>query len=284
MNSKTPYRSDRNINLYHTESLEWLTQREEKSVDLIFLDPPYFLTDDKNNRAFKGDWDLSNGVKQDFKFHNDIITQCRRVLKDDGVIWITGTHHNIFDCGFSLRLNNFKIINLISWYKPSKRFTDLKNNLAFDFESVIFARKNKDVRHYLNWSFLTKSRDKFHVDGQTMPTTWDIKPCPRSEIDWHPTPKPLELLKRIIMLSTKPDALILDPFNGSGTTAIATLECGHGRRYIGLDMDKNYLDRTLDRVEVFKCNDFYKWHTKNEQQKTALRQAENVQNIGKNIS
>jgi site-specific DNA-methyltransferase (adenine-specific) len=284
MNSKTPYSSDKNINLYHTESLEWLAQREEKSVDLIFLDPPYFLTDDKNNRAYKGDWDLSNGVKQDFKFHNDIITQCRRVLKDDGVIWITGTHHNIFDCGFSLRLNNFKIINLISWYKPSKRFTDLKNNLAFDFESIIFARKNKDVRHYLNWSFLTKSRDKFHVDGQTMPTTWDIKTCPRSEIDWHPTPKPLELLKRIIMLSTKPDALILDPFNGSGTTAIATLECGHGRRYIGLDMDKNYLDRTLDRLEVHKCNEFYKWHTKKEQQKTALRQAENVQNIGKNIS
>jgi site-specific DNA-methyltransferase (adenine-specific) len=266
MNSTKLYAEAENINLYHTESLKWLTERVEKSIDLIFLDPPYFLTDDRNNRAFKGDWDLSNGTKEDFKFQNDIITQCRRVLKDDGVIWITGTHHNIFQCGFSLQLNYFKIINQVCWFKPSKRFKDLKNCLAFDFESVIFARKNKDVKHYFNWKFLTKSRDKFHQDGEAMPTTWDIRPCPKSEIGWHPTPKPLELLKRIIMLSTKPNALILDPFNGSGTTAIATLECGNGRRYIGLDMDNNYLDRTMDRLEA----------TSLKQQKTAVQATVNV--------
>jgi site-specific DNA-methyltransferase (adenine-specific) len=247
-----PYYEDKTINLYHTDSFKWLERREDKSVDLVFLDPPYFLTSNKDSMSFKGDWDLSKGVKQDFTFQNEIIKQCRRVLKDDGVIWITGTHHNIFDCGFSLKLNDFKIINLISWYKPSKRFTDLRNNLAFDFESVIFARKSKDIKHYLNWSFLTKSRDKFHKQGQTMPTTWDIKPCSKQEIGWHPTPKPLELLIRIIMLSTKPDALILDPFNGSGTTAVATLECGHGRRYIGLDLNKDYLDGTRERIEKWQ--------------------------------
>ena len=291
MNIK-PYYLDVNnsFSLYHTESLEWLQNRSSGSVDLIFLDPPYFLTSDRKSRVFKGDWDLSKGVKNDFDFHNKIITECQRVLKDDGVIWITGTHHNIFQCGYSLQLNNFKILNLISWYKPSRRFAGLKNNLAFDFENVIFARKNQDTGHYLNWNYLTKARDRFHKDGDTMPTTWDIKPCNKSEIPWHPTPKPLELLNRIIMLSTKPNAIILDPFNGSGTTGIATMIAGHGRKYIGLDLDNVYLDKTLDRLEAWKCADFSNWYhspeqvqMRKEQQKTVFDETAIAENINEDI-
>jgi site-specific DNA-methyltransferase (adenine-specific) len=263
----TPYYMDNTVNLYHTDSLEWLKQREDKSIDCVFSDPPYFLTSNPEDMSYKGEWDKSKGAKKDFDFHFAWITEAYRVLKDDGVIWITGTHHSIYQCGYALQLAGFHVLNEISWYKPSRRFENLKNNLAFSHETIIFARKNKDVRQYMNWKYLNKSQDKFHTDGLTMPTIWDIRPCPKSEIPWHNTPKPVELLKRIIMLSTKPNALILDPFNGSGTTGIATMECGHGRRYIGLDQSEEYLRKTVERIE------------KKKQQKTAFDEAINDQNI-----
>ena len=249
-NNKTikPMYIDKDINLYHTDSLEWLKQRKDNSVDLVFADPPYFLTSNPTDMSYKGEWDKSKGVTKDFNFHLSWITEAWRVLKDDGVIWITGTHHSIYQCGHSLQLAGFHILNEISWYKPSKRFESLTHNLAFSHETIIFARKHKGIKQYMNNDYLTTSQDKFHTDGLTMPTIWDIRPCPRSEIDWHKTPKPVELLKRILKLSSQEDSIILDPFNGSGTTGIAVLECGEGRKYIGLDQCHEYLTKTVLRV------------------------------------
>ena len=119
----------------------------------------------------------------------------------------------------------------------------------------------------MNQGYLTTSQDKFHENGLTMPTIWDIRPCPRSEIDWHKTPKPVELLNRILMLSSKPNSVILDPFNGSGTTGMAVLECGEGRKYIGIDQCGEYLTKTVQRANSTRIKLSNK--AKNRQQKTA---------------
>ena len=272
MNNNKPLYMDKDINLYHTDSLKWLKQRKDNSVNVIFVDPPYFLTSNPQDMSYKGEWDKSRGVKEDFSFHLNWITEAWRVLKDDGVIWITGTHHSIYQCGHSLQIAGFHILNEISWYKPSKRFESLKNNLAFSHETIIFARKHKNTRQYMNQDYLTTSQDKFHEDGLTMPTIWDIRPCPRSEVDWHKTPKPVELLNRILMLSSKPNSVILDPFNGSGTTGMAVLECGEGRKYIGIDQCEEYLTKTVQRAYSTRIKLSNK--AKNRQQKTTCSEVE----------
>lgn len=254
MDTKKLYFADKTVNLYHTDSLKWLKERKDDSIDMIFADPPYFLTDSKSSASYKGDWDLSRGVEADFKFHKNWITEARRILKSNGCIWITGTHHSIYQCGYALQSVGFHIINQICWYKPNKKYGDIKHALAYSHESIILARKSKDFQHYMNWKYLTISKDKFHKPGKTMPTIWDVKPCPLSEVDWHRTPKPVDLVKRTIMLTTKPESIILDPFNGSGTTGIAVIECGFNRRYIGLDKDKFYLDKTVERIKAKKEN------------------------------
>lgn len=278
-NLKSPYFINHTINLYHTDSLEWLKARTSNSVNMIFADPPYFLTDDKNSISYKGDWDLSKGVKADFEFQLNWIKEARRVLKEDGCIWITGTHHSIYQCGFALQLLGFHIINQICWYKPKKQFADIRHALAYHHETVILARKSKSTKHYFNWKYLTASQDKFHRNGQAMPSIWDIKPCTFAEVNWHRTPKPVALVKRAIMLTTKPNSLILDPFNGSGTTGIAVMECGYGRKYIGLEQNNFYLDKTIERIEaknkVLNPKQSKPIQTQNNQQKIALARAKN---------
>lgn len=261
MNPIQPYfiSTDKKFYLIKGDSLQILPELKANTVDLIFADPPYFLTESEQSPRFKGQWDMSRGFEQDFLFQDTWIKECFRLLKPDGTIWITGTHHSIYQCGFALQKNGFEIINDICWYKPSRRFIANKHNLAFSHELIIFAKKKTNKRPYMNWKTLFSSQDKFHKDGLTMPTIWDIKPCSKAEIDWHRTPKPVELLTRIIMLATKPGAVILDPFNGSGTTGIATTICGNGRIYVGIDQDKeepiktvSYLDETIKRYQQLK--------------------------------
>lgn len=274
-----PYFQNNIINLYHSDNLKWLKNRPSNSVDMIFADPPYFLTNDKTSISYKGDWDLSKGIKADFTFQARWIKEVRRVLKKDGCIWITGTHHSIYQCGFALQLLGFHIINQVCWYKPKKRYADIRNALAYHHETVILARKSKDTKHYFNCKYLTASQDKFHKSGDAMPSIWDIKPCTVGEISWHRTPKPVALVKRAIMLTTKPNSIILDPFNGSGTTGIAVMECGYGRKYIGLDNNKYYLDKSIERIQtkqqLFNPTQSKPIQTQTNQQKIALARAKN---------
>jgi site-specific DNA-methyltransferase (adenine-specific) len=220
---------------------------------MVFVDPPYFLTDNPKSPSYKADWDLSKGTKQDFAFHISYLAEIKRVMKPEATIWITGTHHNIFQCGYALQLLGFEILNEISWYKPTRRFHDLTTRFNFAHESIIWAKKDKSAKHYLNSDYTHQRADKygkFHRAGDQMPTLWDIQPPNRNDPStaWHPTPKPIELLQRIIKASTKPGAIILDPFNGSGTTGIASHLIGEGRKYIGIDLNPEYLTKTVERL------------------------------------
>jgi site-specific DNA-methyltransferase (adenine-specific) len=247
-----------NFCLYQGDCVKILSQFPDNYVDMVFVDPPYFLTDNPKSSSYKADWDLSKGAKQDFAFHISYLQEIKRVMKPEATIWITGTHHNIFQCGYALQLLGFEILNEISWYKPTRRFQVLTTRFNFAHESIIWAKKDKRAKHYLNSGYTHQRADKydkFHRAGDQMPTLWDIQPPNRNDpaTSWHPTPKPVELLQRIIEASTKPGAIILDPFNGSGTTGIASHLLGEGRKYIGIDLNPEYLTKTVERLHGLDC-------------------------------
>jgi site-specific DNA-methyltransferase (adenine-specific) len=270
-NPTTTATNQTNICLYKGDCIKVLAQFPDNYVDMVFVDPPYFLTDNPKSSSYKADWDLSKGTKQDFAFHISYLQEIKRVMKPEATIWITGTHHNIFQCGYALQLLGFEILNEISWYKPTRRFQDLTTRFNFAHESIIWAKKDKAAKHYLNSNYTHKRADKydkFHRAGDQMPTLWDIQPPNRNDpaTSWHPTPKPVELLERIIKASTKPGAIILDPFNGSGTTGIASHLIGEGRKYIGIDLNPEYLTKTVERLHGLEC-----WKENNSQDSEKLK-------------
>lgn len=219
--------------------------------DMIFADPPYFLSNGGISlqsgeivSVDKGDWDKSNGVEADNAFNREWIAECRRHLKDNGTIWISGTYHNIFSVANSLTELGFRILNVITWQK-----TNPPRNISCRFfthstEFIIWARKNEKTPHYFNYSFMKELNG-----GSQMTDVWRmpaIAPWEKS-CTKHPTQKPLALLTRIIQASTKERAWILDPFAGSSTTGIAANLIG--RRYLGIEKEDGFLDISKARKQ-----------------------------------
>ena len=232
--------------LYKEDNLKVMRTIPDNSVDMVFADPPYMIS--------KADWDVSQGFEADTAFHERWITECKRILKPEGTIWITGTHHSIHQCGFLLQKNEFKILNDISWYKPHKKREVFSRVFVPAHETILWAKKDKDARHYFNQQamkgeyfpndFLNKSDEQVHTVWSIMPRTYSekLQGC-------HPTQKPVALLRRIVLASTKPGDTIFDPFNGGGTTGIAVASIGK-RKYIGCDLGKEYIDLTVRRYEA----------------------------------
>lgn len=227
----------------------------EKSVDMAFADPPYFLSNGgiscragKVVSVDKADWDKSNGFENDFEFTLNWIKECRRILKDNGTIWISGTMHNIYQVGFALQKLNFKLLNEISWFKPNAPPNLSCKYFTHSHETLIWARKNEKIPHYFNYEETRSWNDALSHSGTQMRSVWTIPLTPLSEKTHgkHPTQKPIELLKRIILSSTNENAIILDPFNGSGTTGVVAKNLG--RRYIGIEKDEEFLKLTIKRL------------------------------------
>ena len=245
-----------NFNLHHGDCLEILPRFKEESFNLIFADPPYNLSNGgmscsagKMVSVNKGKWDKSKGFDEDFKFTYKWLFECRRVLKDDGVIWVSGTHHSIYQVGYAMKLLGFDIINEIVWFKPNAPPNLSCRYFAHSHETLICARKNKLARHFFDYDSMKKWEDKISNSGKQMKSVWNIPLTPQREKihGKHPTQKPLELLRRVIVAHSKEGDLVLDPFNGSGTTGIACVELG--RRYVGIDIEGAYLDLAVKRFE-----------------------------------
>jgi site-specific DNA-methyltransferase (adenine-specific) len=158
--------------------------------------------------------------------------------------------HNIYQVGYLLQLLNFKILNEISWFKPNAPPNLTCKYFAHAHETILWARKFKDINHFFHYDAMRQWDDKIAPTGKQMRSVWNIPLTPQTEKihGKHPTQKPLELLRRIIIASTKSKALVLDPFNGSGTTGVVATSLG--RRYIGIDLCSNYLDTTLKRINM----------------------------------
>lgn len=254
-----PYFDKQGFKLYQGDCLNILAELPENSVDMIFADPPYMLSNGgftvqagKRVSVHKGDWDKSNGLKNDFEFHAKWIAACRRVLKPEGTIWISGTYHSIYACGFALQLEKFHILNDIAWFKPNASPNLSCRFFTASHETIIWARKERKAKHLFNYDLMkngTWSEDVLKKPGLQMRSVWSLgTPRPlEKKFGKHPTQKPIDLLKRIVLASTKKDDVVLDPFSGSSTTGIAAHF--YGRKFIGIDMEKKYLDLSIQRFE-----------------------------------
>ena len=219
--------------------------------DMIFADPPYLLSNGgisvqsgKQVSVNKGEWDKSHGLEADLEFYRKWISLCRDKLADNGTIWISGTHHNIFLAAQILNELGFKILNVITWAKTNPPPNLSCRYFTFSTEFIIWARKKPKVAHYYDYDLM-----KSINGGTQMRDVWTLPAIAKWEKSCgkHPTQKPLPLLARIILASTKPNAWIMDPFTGSSTTGIASSLLG--RRFLGIDMEESYLEMSKARRE-----------------------------------
>jgi len=254
-----PYYSSDNAVIFNCDCLEVLSRIPENSIDMIFADPPYMLSNNgftcQNGKMVtvnKGKWDKSGGFDEDANFHDAWIAACKRTLKPEGTIWISGTYHSIYQCGYMLQKNNFHILNDIAWFKPNASPNLSCRFFTASHETLIWARKDRKAKHTFNYDLMKNGafpEDKMKKENTQMRSAWSIPAPKKSEKEFgkHPTQKPIALLLRIIQASTKSGDIILDPFNGSGTTGVASIITG-GRFYIGAETDAGYCTLTVKRI------------------------------------
>ena len=252
---KKYYYEDKDFKLIQGDSVKVLKSIESKSIDMIFADPPYFLSSDgiscsggKMVSVNKGDWDKSISIEEKHKFNRKWIKLCYQVLKDNGTIWISGTMHNIYSIGMALEQEGFKIINNITWKKLNPPPNISCRFFVHSTETIIWAKKDiKKAKHKFNYSLMRELNC-----GKQMKDVWESSLTKPSEkkCGKHLTQKPIEILEKLILASTDEGDLILDPFNGSGTTGIVASRLN--RRYVGIEKEKKYLDLTIKRKESEK--------------------------------
>ena len=249
---KNIYYEQEDFKLLHGDALLLLKKIEPQSIDMIFADPPYFLSGDgitcsggKMVSVNKGKWDEKISIKEKHQFNKKWIRECKKVLKDDGTIWISGTMHNIYSIGMALEEEGFKIINDITWKKLNPPPNISCRAFVHSTETVLWAKKDiSKAKHKFNYEVMKKLNN-----NKQMKDVWETSLTKPSEkkCGKHPTQKPIELLEKIILSSTDENDLILDPFNGSGTTGIVANRLK--RKYIGIEKEKEYLDLTIRRKE-----------------------------------
>jgi site-specific DNA-methyltransferase (adenine-specific) len=255
-NKHKPYytKDNGNLNLFHGDSLELLKDFKSESVDMIFADPPYFLSNDgitcqsgKMVKVNKGKWDVGLSPEDMREFNKNWLSECKRILKQDGTIFVSGTSHNIYNVGFCLQELGYKIINDIAWFKINPPPNLSCRYFTHSTETILWAKKDKKAKHLFNYSVMKAIGDP--TPGKQMLSLWKILPPRKEEKKYgrHPTQKPLALMERVVLASTNKGDVILDPFNGSGTTGVAALI--NDRKYIGIEYDKKYLDVSIKRIK-----------------------------------
>lgn len=241
-----------NAALYLSDTFVALEKMLPEKIDMIFADPPYFLSNGgitcsagKVVSVNKGEWDKIENVEEKHNFNRRWIKMCRRVLKPNGTIWISGTMHNIYSVGLALEQEGFKIINNITWQKTNPPPNMACRCFTHSTETILWAQKSdRKSRHYFNYELMKEING-----GKQMKDVWSGALTPPSEKQFgkHPTQKPVYLLERILLASTKENDVVLDPFCGSSTTGVA---CKHLKRnYIGIDNNIEYIHLSIERLK-----------------------------------
>jgi site-specific DNA-methyltransferase (adenine-specific) len=253
--------------LLQGDCLAVLATLPSASVDLIFADPPYNLSNGgvtcqsgQMVSVNKGTWDESSGIEKDHAFNLEWLAACRRVLKPDGTLWVSGTRHVIFSLGFAMQQLGYRLLNEIAWYKPNAAPNLACRMFTHAHETLLWASHNDSSKYTFNYQEMkagnggTQMRSVwFDLDAEDKhESVWRIPTVPKREKQFgkHPTQKPLRLLHRVIGASSRPGDVILDPFTGSSTTGVAALELG--RKFIGIDFDRDYLDLSRKRLEALR--------------------------------
>lgn len=240
---KSSYKSsNRDFTIVNGDCFDVLPQFDFK-FDMIFADPPYFLSNGgisyqagKVVCVDKGDWDKGGSPESIMEFNRKWLSLCREKLKDNGTIWISGTHHNIFSIAYILTELRYRILNVITWAKTNPPPNISCRFFTYSTEFIVWARKCPKVPHKYNYELM-----KAINDDKQMTDVWRLPAIGRWEKSCgkHPTQKPLNLLARIILASTDKHDWILDPFAGSSTTGIAANLCG--RRYLGIEREEAFV-------------------------------------------
>jgi len=257
---------EHSIKLLQGDCIKILNQARANSVDMIFADPPYFLSNGgitchagKMVSVNKGKWDKSKGTKENHEFIIEWLKACKRVLKPNGTIWVSGTTHIIYSIGFAMQELDFKILNDIVWYKRNAPPNLSCRYFTHSTETVLWAAKDNHSKHYFNYPLMKQANNgkqmrnlwQYNEDKEVKQedNVWEIS-SPKTEektFGKHPTQKPVELLKRIIQASTQEGDLVLDPFCGSSTTGVVAVE--EKRKYVGIDLETEYLELSKKRLE-----------------------------------
>ncbi|MEZ4449247.1 MAG: DNA methyltransferase [Nannocystaceae bacterium] len=236
--------------LYRGDSLEVLASLPAASVDVIFADPPYFLSNGgmtcragKRASVDKGAWDKSQGAESNHEFNRAWLSACQRLLRPNGTIWVSGTGHVIYSVGYAMQQLGFKQLNEIVWEKPNPPPNLSCRYFTHATESVLWAARDRKSKHYFAYDAMRQQNG-----GRQMKTVWRMTAPGKGEKlhGRHPTQKPLTLLERILVASCPPGSTVLDPFNGSGTTGVAAVRLGHA--YVGVELEDEYLDLTRRRL------------------------------------
>lgn len=252
---------DGKFSLYHGDCFEILPQFKGE-FDLIFADPPYFLSNDglsiQNGKIVsvnKGDWDKSYGIDEIDKFNLAWLELAKGALTDNGSVMISGTYHNIFSIGRALQKLDYKILNIITWQKTNPPPNFSCRYLTHSTEQIIWARKSEKHKHIFNYDLMRRlNGEKQMKDVWSFPA---IAPWEKTH-GKHPTQKPLPLLVRLILMATNENSVVCDPFCGAGTTGIGANLLG--RNFIGIEKEGEFIEICKARKDELSANfnEFYK--------------------------
>lgn len=250
-----PYYEIDNCKLILGDSFKVLPKIKAQSIDMIFADPPYFLSNGgttchsgKRVSVNKGNWDKKNSLQEIHKFNRRWIHMCKRILSPSGSIWISGTFHNIYSIGMALQQEGFIILNNITWQKTNPPPNLGCRCFTHSTETILWAcLKENKTKHIFNYKDM-----KLQNGNKQMKDVWQGSLTRKKEKTEgkHPTQKPSYLLERIIEASTNESSIILDPFCGSSTTGIAALKLN--RYFIGIDNELEYLKLSERRFQNLK--------------------------------
>ncbi len=238
--------------LYNDDCFDVMSKFDENSIDCIITDPPYFLSNDgitcksgKMVSVNKGTWDVRKGFDEIYSFNLNWIEESYRILKPGGTLWVSGTYHNIYTIGSIVdSIDDFRILNNITWVKTAPPPNLSCRFFTHSTETLLWIRKGKKTKHYFNYDLMKEINQ-----GKQMKDVWVIGRPKKAEKDLgkHPTQKPEELIERIILSSTEKNDIVLDMFNGSGTTGVVAVR--NNRRYIGIELDKEFYEISRKRID-----------------------------------
>ena len=259
-------------------SLEILKTIPNKTFDLVFADPPYNLQigkklkrpDDSKVNGVNDKWDQFESFNDYDNFCKKWLTECKRILKDNGSIWVIGTYHNIFRLGYHIQNIGFWILNDVIWKKnnPMPNFRGTRFTNAH--ETLIWASKNKKSKYTFNYQSLKCLNDDLQMRSDwTLPICNGSERIKRNGKKVHPTQKPESLLYRVLLASTNKGDFVFDPFLGTGTTAVVAKKLG--RNYFGIDKEKKYIKTAKQRLKkTIKIEDHYLDTIKNNKSKLRI--------------